>query len=275
MKILLIVVAVLCPVAIYNYYHRAMRRIHSPHKIYNTEVQKFHIDHEGGTIYGELLSPAGTKADTLVIGSHGFNGSMLYFKQALGYRLSEEGIAVFAYDFINGSRHSKSGGAIEYMSAKDEVAQLKTVYEYFKKDYESIVLAGESQGGLISTLAVNSLDVKALILYYPAYVAVTDARKRLAEGNNDMHFGINFKTDYTRELAEYDLESEIKAISVPVILIHGDKDRTVDVSYAYWACGLDENIELHIIKDNNHGLTQKGREEAAEYVSAFLKKMIS
>ena len=105
-------------------------------------------------------------------------------------------------------------------------------------------------------------------------MAVTDARKRLAEGNDDSHFGIKFRTEYTKELASYDLESEIKAISVPVILIHGDKDRIVDVSYAYWACKLDKDIELHIINDNDHGLTQKGREEAAEYVSAFLKKVI-
>lgn len=259
---------------LFIHFNFAMRRVHSPHRSYDSIKEVIYIDYQDSKIYGELIKPEKDDCDTLIIGSHGFNGSYIYFRQALGYRLSEEGYALYCFDFINGSKRSKSGGSIEYMSALDEVEQLKTVYSFFKDRYKNIILAGESQGGLISTLASKDLtDIKSLILYYPAYCAVDDAKKRWNNNNTNELFKIKFKSDYTKELTTIDLADYIKNINVPTILIHGDKDRTVDVKYAYWAKQLNPEIELHIIKDNDHGFNQAGRVEASNYVSYFLSKL--
>lgn len=274
MKYLILLAAVLIAVAIYNYYHFAMRRVDSPEPRYRSQSRIIKIPYGQENIYGELLFPEGKKSDTLIIGSHGFNGSMIYFKNALGYRLSQEGYDVYVYDFINGSRHSKSGGYIEDMSALDEVKQLETVYAYFEDKYENIILAGESQGGLITTLAYGDMKDKtrALILYYPAYCAVSDAKKRIEDQKSNL-FGIRFRSDYSKELSQIDLESAIRAIDIPVLLIHGDSDRTVDVSYAYWSQKLINDCELHVLQGKDHGFDQKGRIEASGYVSSFLKKI--
>ena len=251
-----------------------IRRIPSGQKLYREKKEILRIPYRGKEIYGELLSPETGKPKALIIACHGFDGSLLYFKNALGYKLAQEGYALYAFDFINGSRHSKSGGSIRDMSAVDEKDQLLAVYDYFKERYENIILAGESQGGLIATLANAELqDIRALILYYPAYCAIPDARKRLAAGETK-HFGIDFRSDYTEELAGIDLSGCIRGISVPAILIHGDSDKAVDVSYAYKAKELCPQIELHILPGKDHGLDHAGRTEAAEYVGYFLKNIV-
>lgn len=274
MKIVLLIVIAALILPLYAYYRFAMRRVNSPHPSYSAVKEVIVIPYKDQKIYGELVYPKEKKADTLIIGSHGFNGSLIYYRQGLGYRMAQEGVAVYSYDFYNGSRHSKSGGTIEYMSAIDEKEQLETVFEYFKDKYKNIVLAGESQGGLVTTLALNDIQdqVKAAILYYPAYVAVDHAKQRMQDGSNTL-FKITFKSEYTKELASIDLDKMIENINVPTILIHGDKDRTVDVSYAYKAKELNPKIELHIIKDNDHGFTQNGRVEASGYVSEFMKNL--
>lgn len=260
-------------IAVSNYRKFAMRRIHSSIRRFEAKRWEVKIDYENQKIYGELIFPKDHKADTLIIASHGFNGSMTYFKQGLGYRLAEEGYALYAYDFINGSRHSRSGGKIENMSVLDEIAQLKAVYSHFQNEFENIILAGESQGGLITTLAISELEhIKAVILYYPAYSAVDHAVKRLANGENEM-FRVKLKTGYTKELAAINLEEKIRNITIPAILIHGSKDKTVDIGYSYWAKELNPDIELHVITDKDHGFDQEGREEASQYVSEFLKRL--
>ena len=261
-------------IAAYSYQHYALRRIHSPHKLYATINDTLKIPYGRQSIYGELITPKDHKADTLIIASHGFNGSMTYFKQSLAYYLAQEGYAFYAFDFINGSKHSKSGGKIENMSASDEVNQLKTVLDHFKKDYRHIVLAGESQGGLITTLAYDECreDANALILYYPAYCAPVEARKRLENKETSM-FGFQIDSNYSEELSKINVEEKIRKISVPTLLLHGDNDKTVDVSYAYRAKELSPGIEMHILNGKDHGFDQEGRKKAAQYVGAFLKRL--
>ena len=272
MKYILSAAVVLTAAGIFARYRFGMRPVNSDQKIYEEEKKIVRIPFGDRQIYGELLSPKGKKAKTLIIGSHGFNGSYIYFRQALGHLLSQEGYALYAFDFFNGSRRSRSGGVIEKMSALEETKQLIAVLRYFEKDYENVILAGESQGGLVSTLAFGQIKdrVKALILYYPAYCAVSDAVKRYEAGNTHELFGIHFVSDYTKELISIDLDEAIRKIDVPCLLIHGDSDRTVDVAYAKKAKQLNPKIELHILAGKDHGFDQEGRVAAGTYVHDFL-----
>jgi len=249
------------------------------------EVKKLCIPWEGHTLYGELLLPKGTDGKLpTVICSHGFNGSYRYFRNFSAPSLASAGFAVYCFDFYAGSRHGKSGGKMEEMSVFLEKDQLNAVIDHIKAqsftDLNNLFLFGESQGGFVTaiTAAEHTQDVKAIVLYYPAFCIQDDMLKRyksaedLPEIINFM--GVRLGKVYYEKLFDYDPYAVAKRFTKNVLVIHGDADRTVNLSYGKDAAACYEHAHLEILPGQDHGFNAKGKRAALQLTFDFLKEEV-
>lgn len=57
-----------------------------------------------------------------------------------------------------------------------------------------------------------------------------------------------------------------------VLLLHGDKDGTVPMSYSEKAAEMYENCEFHIIKNGGHEFFNQSFEDAVEIILEYLNE---
>lgn len=244
------------------------------------EVQKLPIESGGHSLYGELLLPRNhTGKLPTVICSHGFNGSYRYFRSSVGMCLAMSGFAVYCFDFYGGSVHGKSGGRMTEMSVFTERDQLDDVIAAIKTmdfvDSQNLFLWGESQGGFVTaiTAAHHNEDVKAVALFYPAFCARDDIRKHYSS-LDEMPAIVNIMGKkvgkvYYEKLFDFDAYTETAEYTGPVLIVHGDADHTVNVSYGKEAAGCYQNARLEILPGEDHGFSGKGKLKAAKLVYDF------
>ena len=151
----------------------------------------------------------------------------------------------------------KSDGKTTEMSVLTETKDLKAVIEYVRNlsytDSEKILLMGCSQGGFVSALvaAKNNFPIEKLVLFYPALCIPAFA--------------------------------EIKNYAGRVCIVHGTKDKIVDVSYAKRAAeaykstmpiGMQDSkrVQLHFIDGGGHMFSKKHDVIAMKLLKEFAAK---
>ena len=246
-------------------------------------IHKLTIMSDGHELYGELITPKQyTGKLPTVICSHGFNGSYRYFRNYIGKSLAMCGFAVYCFDFYAGSEHGKSGGSMQEMSIFSEKDQLNDVISNIKTldcvDTNYLFLFGESQGGFVTAVAAAEHidDIRAIVLYYPAFCAADDIKKRYRSLDEmpdviDV-MGKKVGKAYYEKLFDYDAYKEIRKYTGPVLIVHGDADRTVNVSYGEKAARAYRNAQFEILHGQDHGFDGKGKVKAGELTYWFLKK---
>ena len=65
---------------------------------------------------------------------------------------------------------------------------------------------------------------------------------------------------YYEKLYDIDLYTEAAKFTGPVLIIHGDADRVVDVSYGRKAAAAYRKARLEILHGQDHGFNAKGKE---------------
>ncbi len=291
--------------SVWNY----RRYIPRPEKLgnqeYSYEIQKKRISAGEKTLYGELLLPKKkdsvstadrggqnklSQADggsrekfPLVICSHGFGSSYKLTKNMIGKALAMSGYAAFCFDFYGGSNKSRSGGTMMDMSIMTEKEELLAVVEAAKSfpdiDAERIYLLGESQGGMVSALAAAECadDIRALILYYPAFCIPDDAHAKFKDKDSipEVTQAFSFKSKVSRRYYEdawdLDVYSEIAKYHGPVLIMHGDRDDIVPMRYGEEAAKAYENAEFVKFPGEIHGFYGRGKRKAAEVSYRFLE----
>lgn len=250
-------------------------------KKYNVSVRRLDVEADGHKLYGELLTPEGVTNPPLVICSHGFNGSYRYFRNYVGLVLAKSGYAVYCYDFYGGSRHSKSGGTTMEMSVFDERKQLTDVVRHFvKKDVSKIFLFGESQGAFVTALAAPEVqeNISGVILYYPAFSIQDDMLRRyktIQDIPEEMNWmGVRISRKYYEGFFGFDPYAATSGYKGPVLIIHGDDDRTVDVSYGRKAADCYKNSEFVVLPGEDHSFSAEGKTKAAKLTYEFLLKQM-
>lgn len=255
-------------------------------KKYSVEVKPLKIQSGEHTLYGELLRPKGlTGPLPTVICCHGFNSSYRLCKQTMGMCFAKSGLQVYCFDFYGGSKTSRSGGTMQEMSIFTEREDLTAVIEKVKTmdcvDDNNLFLLGESQGGCVAGMTAPRFaeELKGLVLYYPAFCIPEDARKRYASvaeiPDVDNVFGQGIGRVYSEGLLDYDVYSDILPFDKPVLIIHGDKDPVVDISYGRRAAETYPNAKFHCLPGENHGFSGKGKLEAARLSYEFIQKQIT
>lgn len=221
-----------------------------------------------------------------VIMSHAFLMNQRIMKK-YAVELAEQGYVVFTYDFCGGAIFGKSDGKFSDMTIDTEKEDLICVINYVKTlsyiNIQRLILFGASQGGFVSCLITADLKDKVdkLILIYPALCIPDDAKKGRMQTiefdpeNIEQTFKrkmFKLSPEYPKSAIYINIYEEIKRISCPIFIVHGNKDEVVDLSYAQKALELSQNefSDLKIIEGAGHGFNRKQFRIAIKYVLEYL-----
>ena len=238
--------------------------------LFSVEREGFSCERDGLTIKGTVFLPKGKTDCPIAVISHGFMANQM-FSQIHAQNLAKMGYAAFCFDFCGGTLVGSSDGDSTDMSVLTEVEDLKAVIEFAKSqsytDENELVLLGCSQGGFVSAIVAAEMkeEVDALILLYPALCIPDDAR------SGEMMFAkfdpqnvpetfwcgpMKLGRRYVTDVIEMDPYEIIHQYTGKVLIIHGNQDKIVDISYAlravetYSQAGAD--VEMKIIDKGGH-----------------------
>ena len=238
--------------------------------LFSVEREGFSCERDGLTIKGTVFLPKGKTDCPIAVISHGFMANQM-FSQIHAQNLAKMGYAAFCFDFCGGTLVGSSDGDSTDMSVLTETEDLKAVIEFAKEqsytDENELVLLGCSQGGFVSAIVAAEMkeEVDALILLYPALCIPDDAR------SGEMMFAkfdpqnvpetfwcgpMKLGRRYVTDVIEMDPYEIIHQYTGKVLIIHGNQDETVDISYAlravetYSQAGAD--VEMKIIDEGGH-----------------------
>lgn len=241
--------------------------------------RELRIENGQRSIYGIESVAEGDGPKGIAIISHGFNGSH-HFGRDYFDTLNSLGYNVYVFDFPCGGVNSLSDNDTRRMSVLDEKNDLKAVVRHFlaRPDIDSgrVVLIGESQGGLVSTLAASEMadTVSRLVLIYPALTIPEIWNNRYPKEADipevtyvwDVPVGKRF----FQELHGMDAYARLEGYKGPVLIIHGSDDTVIPVASSVKAERLCHTGRLHVIPGAGHGFNAAERELSNRYVRQFL-----
>jgi pimeloyl-ACP methyl ester carboxylesterase len=222
-----------------------------------------------------------------VHGSGGVNrdGNQPQYIKQFRAAINKENIAFFSYD--KRTANPKNAAFLNDILIYDFVADVEEVVNHFKNDdrFSEIILAGHSQGSLIAMMALENVDKYISIAGAGETIDKTLVRQVTAQsaefGKLTESYLIELKE--TGEIKQVDPNllslfskqnqpflaswinvnpiEEIKNVTIPTLIINGDKDLQVQVSDAENLKAAKPNAELVIIKNMNHVLKEIQKEE--------------
>lgn len=232
-------------------------------------------------IYGVAYIPqnAGEKMPAVIF-SHGFGGT---YQVGDGYAraLAQKGYMVYCFDFCGGGPGSRSGGSPLEMSVFTEKADLEAVMEMVSSldyvDRENLFLMGTSQGGAVSAItgADHRDEVRGMILLYPAFV-LADRANELSQSVEEIpdtyyFLWMNVGRAYFEPLIGYDIYADAERYDRDVLLLHGDRDDIVPLSYSERALEVYPSAELKVISGAGRGFYGADEQEAVDYILNYLE----
>lgn len=258
------------------------------------ERQKFFCYRDGLKINGTLFLPKTHKNERLPIAivCHEFMANQL-FSFPYAKALAEIGFAAFCFDFCGGGLVSTSRGSRRDMSVLTEISDLKAVLRFAQSlhntDESELLLVGCSQGGLVAALTAAQMPetVNGLVLLYPA-LCIPDAARAgemlwlkfdPSHIPEKMHAGpMPLGRRYAADVMNMDAFRQIAGYSGKVLLLHGDSDTIVDISYAekaesvYRAAGAD--VRFVVIPGGKHIFRKPSQiRQATQEITAFVRKI--
>ncbi|UOQ49780.1 alpha/beta hydrolase [Gracilibacillus caseinilyticus] len=241
------------------------------------------IQHQGREIHGVSYMPNSERKCSVVIFSHGFNGTNQDFAMHSDY-LAQHDVGAICFDFCGGSIYSKSDLKTDEMSIFTEKEDLAAVMETIKNwknvDPDHIFLFGGSQGGLVSALVADEYieDIKGLLLLYPALGIADDWNKRYPTLASipDTHelWGVRLGRIYFESIHDYDVFDHIGKFNKNVLIFHGDQDDIVSIDYGKRAEMLYPHARMEVFPGEGHGFSEAGNKKVAEMTYEFVKANI-
>jgi uncharacterized protein len=248
------------------------------------DVYRLDITSGSNNLYGMAYVPNDVdgKVPTVIL-SHGFGINSDYWERT-AKSLAMSGYASYAFDFSGGGKKSRSDGDMTNMSIFTEQSDLKAVIEEIKKqdfvDLDNLFLMGESQGGIVTAITAPAYkdEVKGVVLYYPAFLIPENAQKKFNSIDDVPEtvesLGHTIGRTYYEGLFDYDPYEVIGGYTGPVLMIHGDHDELVPLSYSERALQVYENAELVTLEGEIHGWTVDGKGVAAKRAFQFFEGLV-
>lgn len=248
--------------------------------MYMVRTQELSCENAGKHIYGVMYLPDGkTGKLPTVIFSHGYGGTNAS-GASYARALAEHGYACYCFDFCGGSRASRSDGKTTEMSIFTEQSDLESVITAIRQldyvDKDNLFLLGESQGGMVSAMAAASCrdEIKGLMLIYPALCIADDACRRFASLDEVpaavSMMGMTIGRAYYERLFDFDTFSVIAPYSKDVLIVHGDRDSIVPISYSEHAAQVYPSAKLEIISGAGHGFNGDALERSINLILDYL-----
>lgn len=245
-------------------------------------TEELWLESGGKKIYGVMYLPGEEQASyPTVILSHGFNSSSV-LNEGYAESFAKNGYAAYIFDFCGGSPSTKSDGVTTEMSVLTEAQNLMDVIDQIKAldyvDGSQLFLFGLSQGGFVSayTAAKRADDVKALVLFYPAF-PLQDAYFEQYDSVEDIpdeefeSMGVPLGAIYAKDARSFKIYEVIGDYKGDVLICHGDKDTLVPLSYSEKAVEVYDNARLEVIQYGEHGFQGKLAREATNLTVEFLQ----
>lgn len=239
-------------------------------------------------IDGTLLLPDPSEAAPMVIiigdsGPVDRNGNQMMMKnnalRFLAEGLSREGIASFRYDKRLVKIMKKGAMDESKINFSDFIEDANAIISHFKNDkrFSKIYVLGHGQGSLVGMIAaqgkadgfisiagagqelddviVAQLEQQAPGLKDNARQAFDDLRATGVAVNYSPGISSIFRKEiqpFIYSWMQYNPKKEIAKLSIPVLIINGDKDLQVQVSEAELLKAAKPDAQYKIIKDMNH-----------------------
>lgn len=258
-----------------------IERVEKKSMTYEYKTSELFASVNNQKIYGVAYTPigAGNNMPAIII-SHGYGGSY-YSNDSFAREFAKLGYFTYTFDFRGGSGGSRSDGNTRQMSIFTEEVDLKAVVamvqtlEYI--DSSRIYLFGTSQGGLVSAMVAADLqnEIRGAMLMYPAFVLVDDAKRRFDSVNEIpdtvQYLGMIVGRTYFENLLDYEPYADISRYSKDVLILHGDRDGLVPLSYSERAAREYSSAELHVISGAGHYFGGTHFNIAFGYVKTYLQ----
>ena len=240
-------------------------------------------------IYGSIVEPKSRSNSSLVIfiggsGPIDRDGNQSFMKcdmfKKLAYSLSKKGISSFRYDkrVVTQIRKGKLDKKITF---DDFVSDAIAIIDFFESKYNSIIIAGHSQGSLVGLLSIKE-GVSGFIslsgagrtidmviedqISKTAPMFLEDTKKIfkiLRSGKITENFPLPLYSLFNIEIQpfmiswmQYDPKKIIAKIPIPSLIINGDNDLQVDEKEAKLLYNSAQNSEILIVKNMNHVLVE-------------------
>ena len=260
----------------------------TPEVAYTT--QEIWVQNGDNRIYGVAYVPASEAGQKLplVIFSHEL-GNDHTSGERYAQRLAEAGYAAYIFDFCGGTvGGNRSDGSNNEMSVLTEASDLEAVLASAKSwdfvDPDKIVLLGGSMGGLVTTVVGSGHkdEIAGMILMYPALSAKVDSGAEQYQSEDEIPedvslFGgwIHVGKKYITDLWTVDFDQLLSSYQGHMLLLHGDKDTTVPLSYSEAAKDIIPDCEFYVIKDGGHEFFGQPFEDAMGYILPYLEGQIN
>lgn len=251
--------------------------------VYAYEQKEILVYNKGKKIYGIAYIPnAGKEKMPLIVCAHGLGGSHTSSTAHYARQLAPRGTAVYCFDFCGGGGTASDGDTTQ-MSVMTEVSDLEAVLDAaFTWDFVDtghIALLGSSQGAAVAaiTAARHTERIAGLVLLYPGFV-ISDVVRRMFASLEEVpdSFPFHWVTagrPYVADMWDYDVYEEIGNYKKKVLLLHGDKDGIVPISYSERAAMVYADVEYHVIEGAGHGFVEDAFAEAVRYIADYLRRI--
>lgn len=229
------------------------------------EEKIFFEDSEGNKLCGILALPETGNTDSIAIICHGFTTHKNRPKYTeLAKRLYAAGIASLRFDLFG---HGESNGDFADISVTKGIDCILSAIKFVKgRGYSKIGLVGNSFGGICSFVAAtrtNDLVILALISPVSDYPEVERLRRSEKEIDDwkdrgwTIHKsskGVEYKLNYSfwEDIQHYLVYDIAKRITVPTLIVHGDRDDLVPIGQSRRTSKLIPNCRLIEIKGADH-----------------------
>ena len=244
------------------------------------------FERDGKRIYGKLYEPDVEDNGNypIVIIGHGY-GEDSSDVENYANAFARHGIGAYAFDFIGGSKNSRSEGEVEEMSVLTEARDLDTVLDGIEElpnvDKDNIFLVGESQGGFVASYVASKRgeELKGLMALYPAYVIHDDAWRRtpdpkeIPEKMNMM--GMTIGRKYNEDAMSFNIYDMLPDYDGNVLILHGTSDHLVPIAYSEKAVEKFPSAELVKIDDAGHGFHGADDKFATKRMIRFVKENVA
>lgn len=241
-----------------------------------------------GGISVKIRYPKGFNPETdkcpVAILMHGFMASKgMHPVPAIARALNNAGIAAVSFDF---DAHGRSEGKFQEMTIASEIADAQAVLDYVCQMpcFTKRAFVGHSQGGVIAGMLAGRLEndprcPDCMVLLAPAAVLKDDAiagqcmNAKYDPVNPPAYVNVMFHKlgrEFILAAQKLPIYEESCRYSGKVLLIHGEKDDIVPVSYSERYHNEFPDSQLRIVPDEGHFMRKRFDEYIGDIVS-FIK----